>query len=74
MNPDDIDTDLIEVRHLIETTGVSETEAWRILDTRAAAREAAARGRAEGCIKCGRPLTDDDPVVTTLGPRCRRCF
>lgn len=26
------------------------------------------------CITCGEPLTDDDPVVTTLGPRCAKHF
>ena len=26
------------------------------------------------CITCGKPLTVDDPAVTTLGPRCARHF
>ena len=26
------------------------------------------------CLTCGKPLTADDPVVTTLGPRCREHF
>jgi hypothetical protein len=26
------------------------------------------------CVRCGTPLTEDDPAVTTLGPRCRRCW
>ena len=26
------------------------------------------------CLTCNTPLTGDDPVVTTLGPRCRRHF
>jgi hypothetical protein len=26
------------------------------------------------CLTCGKPLTDDDPVVTTLGPRCAKHF
>lgn len=24
------------------------------------------------CVRCGVPLTADDPAVTTLGPRCRK--
>lgn len=27
-----------------------------------------------GCITCGKPLTDEDPAVTTLGPRCKEHF
>jgi len=30
--------------------------------------------RTEACISCGQVLTGYDPVTTTLGPRCARCF
>lgn len=26
------------------------------------------------CVRCGAVLTGDDPAVTTLGARCRRCW
>ena len=26
------------------------------------------------CVTCATPLGPDDPVVTTLGPRCARCW